>query len=428
MCSLLRRPVADRILTSALLGLLAALATLAYFWAAAPIGLTIRVRFDAATSIQERHDLERQVGLERGRLLEGNTWAYEIRSPTPVALGQIVSHPAVEDTHGFDRGSLKPPPGPPLSPAIARALVAGLGVALAVLCGLTWRQSAGVLMSSLRAVWRQLVGVLSWVEGRLTWRRCVRMLMWVFVCSQILPIKRMALEPGTDPSTYFVANYVAATDLRFGADIVFTYGPLGYLAQPQDVGANLSFAYGFQLCLWMMLSWLCWKVVSDQERSTLSAVVFVVLTSLGFVYFEASVYGVDYALAFASLLSLALATHASQWRGLFLLAVMTAIGGVFVKPATALISVAATGGWVVATTVLTPRKGVQALKLGAIAVITALLAIGARDYRSLWSYFRGSYEMMNGAATFSSQREITAYPFLLLGLVVVAGYLLLAGC
>ncbi len=47
---------------------------------------------------------------------------------------------------------------------------------------------------------------------------------------------------GLDPSFLYGINAVRSHGLQFGSDVVYTYGPLGYLAHPLPVGANLASA------------------------------------------------------------------------------------------------------------------------------------------------------------------------------------------
>jgi hypothetical protein len=45
---------------------------------------------------------------------------------------------------------------------------------------------------------------------------------------------------GVDPAWVFGINEAKAQGLSFGSQIFYTYGPLGYLLSPQDIGSNLS--------------------------------------------------------------------------------------------------------------------------------------------------------------------------------------------
>jgi hypothetical protein len=54
-----------------------------------------------------------------------------------------------------------------------------------------------------------------------------------------------AITPGLDPSWTYGINVLPHTDFRFGQDVVFTYGPLGYLLVPHHIGSNLAQAAVF---------------------------------------------------------------------------------------------------------------------------------------------------------------------------------------
>ena len=55
--------------------------------------------------------------------------------------------------------------------------------------------------------------------------------------------------PGIDSGWQWVVNIAADQGWAFGRDVVFAYGPLGWLAAPQDVGNHLLLANGFRIAL-----------------------------------------------------------------------------------------------------------------------------------------------------------------------------------
>ncbi|MBI2840361.1 MAG: hypothetical protein HYX75_18750 [Acidobacteria bacterium] len=48
------------------------------------------------------------------------------------------------------------------------------------------------------------------------------------------------LSAGLDPSWQFALNYLVGSEYIAGKDVTFTYGPLGYLLSPLDIGSNLA--------------------------------------------------------------------------------------------------------------------------------------------------------------------------------------------
>jgi hypothetical protein len=58
---------------------------------------------------------------------------------------------------------------------------------------------------------------------------------------------------GLDHSWYYGINYFAHSHYIFGRDVAFTYGPMGYLLVPEDMGSNFIEALSFRLALHILL-------------------------------------------------------------------------------------------------------------------------------------------------------------------------------
>ncbi len=55
------------------------------------------------------------------------------------------------------------------------------------------------------------------------------------------------MKTGFDPSWVYALNILPHTGFLFGRDVAYTYGPLGFLLEPLNVGSNLIVATGFML-------------------------------------------------------------------------------------------------------------------------------------------------------------------------------------
>ena len=73
----------------------------------ARFGPVIRVRWVETLGDAQRTILERTLGLYRAEHSEGTNWNYRVPDASPQRLRAIVAHDMVEDTNGFDRGSLE---------------------------------------------------------------------------------------------------------------------------------------------------------------------------------------------------------------------------------------------------------------------------------------------------------------------------------
>jgi hypothetical protein len=77
----------------------------------------------------------------------------------------------------------------------------------------------------------------------------IRILVAGLVAAQIFfmafPELIEPVKPGTDPAWIYGINEAKVLGLSFGSDVMYTYGPLGYLLEPLDLGSNLIRALGF---------------------------------------------------------------------------------------------------------------------------------------------------------------------------------------
>jgi hypothetical protein len=58
-----------------------------------------------------------------------------------------------------------------------------------------------------------------------------------------------AVRPGLDESWAWALNAVTQSGYIFGRDVVFTYGPLGFLMSPRPIGRNFQWASSFAVCM-----------------------------------------------------------------------------------------------------------------------------------------------------------------------------------
>lgn len=77
------------------------------------------------------------------------------------------------------------------------------------------------------------------VHGILHPSKCFRIVMTVVLILLMIPIFLQYISTNLDNSWAYFLNWVPYTDFKFGKDIVFTYGPLGFLLFTQNVGNNV---------------------------------------------------------------------------------------------------------------------------------------------------------------------------------------------
>jgi hypothetical protein len=87
---------------------------------------------------------------------------------------------------------------------------------------------------------------------------------------------------GLDPSWCYALNKITGwKNVKFGHDVVYTYGPLGFLCSPMYINGNLLFSAFFYLFLWISLLVMFHSVVKKNEKnvSVIAASIFVLFLS-----------------------------------------------------------------------------------------------------------------------------------------------------
>ncbi len=78
-------------------------------------------------------------------------------------------------------------------------------------------------------------------------------LLLTYAASMTLPLVFSSTSTGLDPSWHFATNHFAFSGYKYGPDIVFTEGPLGFVYWPENIGWNLPVAFAFRLLIWILL-------------------------------------------------------------------------------------------------------------------------------------------------------------------------------
>lgn len=84
---------------------------------------------------------------------------------------------------------------------------------------------------------------------------------------------------GLDNSWHYGINYFARSNYIFGRDVAFTYGPMGYLLVPEDMGSHLIGALSFRLALHILLI-IILLFYALKHKKVLTVVLFVLCYTL----------------------------------------------------------------------------------------------------------------------------------------------------
>jgi hypothetical protein len=201
--------------------------------------------------------------------------------------------------------------------------------------------------------------------------------------------------PGLDSSHYFAINYFVNHGIIFGRDVVWTYGPLGFLVRPMDVGSNLNQAILFQVGLWLIFSGTLVYIILKRRVGVLQLGLFAVFFS-----FSRGIYsGAESTIAYLVLLSLAVAYLSVHWEIFFTIALLFTTVLWFIKADYAFLATSAVISYLLFISLAEKRKIPRALVLAVICFpllfVASYLAYN-NSLADLMGYLRGFYELSLG--------------------------------
>lgn len=149
----------------------------------------------------------------------------------------------------------------------------------------------------------------------------------------LLPRHIDYIQSGLDPSWTYAINLAAERGWKFGEDIVFTRGPLGFLASTCGVGVNIQLTLLATGILWLSQLWLLGRAVRARPASRLGTGRLLVATLLLWALPRPPF---DSYLLYLVLLALSVAWFADDKRAGFVWACLLTIVQAFVMLASAL--------------------------------------------------------------------------------------------
>lgn len=234
------------------------------------------------------------------------------------------------------------------------------------------------------------------------------------------PAQFNALRIGVDESWIYAINHLPGSGFLFGRDIVFTYGPLGYLLYPLDHSSNLNQA----AVLWVIHQSLLVGLMAYfylQHRGIYGvigfAVAYLFALGLGFLF--------EYRLLLLLVLLLAVhPTNALVWRSASLIAGILAGVLLFVKLNIGLAAFLALGlgaaGWAYLR-VVPPRQILTWLALpyfSTLALLSLPLLDGTNNFVRWIS--RGSEILSGYSSSMALPLPSGVVPFAVLGITLLA--------
>lgn len=79
------------------------------------------------------------------------------------------------------------------------------------------------------------------------------------------PVSIQLISTNVDLSGMYFLNIMHYMGVKFGTDIMFTYGPLGFLYNTEPIGYNAVISLVFYTILALLFAWLLWHTFSKQK-------------------------------------------------------------------------------------------------------------------------------------------------------------------
>ena len=208
-----------------------------------------------------------------------------------------------------------------------------------------------------------------------------------------LPIYFTKISSGLDPSWIYVANVAGPMGLKFGEDVFFTCGPLGFLGGCIAVGANAAIYFGFFGILFGLLAWLLFEAVVRSNQCRLAGAV----VSAALVCGAGSV-DADYYVSYAVLLSIGLAWFGDKKRLYYSIACVLAAVLAFIKFSGCVLALSALLAFVVLRLFLDGKAGLRYLWMA--LSVPVLFVVGYLAYNpsvsALKDYVAAAAEISSG--------------------------------
>ena len=214
----------------------------------------------------------------------------------------------------------------------------------------------------------------------------------------LVPAFVQGIEPGPALDECFALNHFIHTQFKFGPDLIFTYGPMGFVPTPQP--GNLAVALSIKLAVWLILLWQLAQIWRSGRHFS-AMVLTLSLVASNEVYF----YYWDYLVAMTILVVLVrMLPHQIDYSGIVLLVLLT--GFLFLVKFPAFIMAVAC---IVVFTLPLLGPGNNASRGRPVALLLAIVLAGPIAYLiynpsipDLILYAKGAYNIIAGYAAAES--------------------------
>jgi hypothetical protein len=231
------------------------------------------------------------------------------------------------------------------------------------------------------------------------WEKPLKAVLAVYVSLLAFPVFYFSLNTySVDPAWQFAINYFFDRGIIFGREVVWTYGPLGFLVVPHNVGHNLALATVVLGLAWAGFTASLAYILIKNEIGLEQLGVFAVCFALGGQPLY-RIFDLDTYICFMSLLLLSMSFKVRWWRGCFFVSVFISVFLMFIKFTSGVISLSAVFSFSLIATYVDRGKFCKSIlypAVGVPALFTAAYLIYNPSFPDMVLYLRGAYEISSG--------------------------------
>ena len=221
-----------------------------------------------------------------------------------------------------------------------------------------------------------------------------KIVLLFFIAFISFPLTFNEILPGLDTSWSFALNYFNIAGIKFGKDVIFTFGPLGFLMYPQNIGNHVYLATFFWLTIWGIFIALIWRLFL-RNIPKINLFIFMVFYILGY----STRLSADYLLCYLVLFMLAIAWRSQEWVKSFIAAIIVTVVCLFMKFSSALLCISAIISFILALLFIQKNKAKKAALLF-IIFMPALFMVSYLFYNpslsNMVTYLKGAVHICSG--------------------------------
>lgn len=227
------------------------------------------------------------------------------------------------------------------------------------------------------------------------------------------PVFYSSMGNGLDPSWSYALNKLTSFhNVNFGTDVVFTYGPLGFLSHPMYINGNFVFATIIYGVLWLSTMVLFWKLLKKNANNIL------ILLSLFVMFLGSPTNSADLYIQYCVLIALAVLWIDMQdvFAAVFFAA--AAAIAFFFKFSTAIALMGALVCFFISKMILKDYKRIWVLFLPCATIPVSYL-IYHPSIHGFVQFVKGSWEISKGFNTAMSTHQNNRYVLWMLLLMII---------